>query len=246
MCLTLPEDARRRTAREAGGGIGLVSFDLDGTLVDTSAEIAEAANRALADHGLAPRPVAEIEALIGAGTRELMLRLLARVFLEQPERIDQVRVDHVLRSLERHYGATAGRAARPYEGAEATLVRLRDAGVRLACVTNKERRHAERVLAATGLDERFDVVVGGDTLPEKKPHGSVLRHVARVLSQVPHRAAHVGDSAIDIAAARNAGFAAWAVPWGYNAGVPVAESAPDRLFERLSDVAAHVLAWRNP
>jgi phosphoglycolate phosphatase len=249
MCLTLPEDARRRVsdekARDRATGIGLVSFDLDGTLVDTAAEIAEAANRALADHGIGARPAAEIERLIGAGTRELMLRLLARVFLERPDLVDAVQVDDVLRDFERHYAATAGHAARPYDGAKAMLARLREAGVRLACVTNKERRHTDRVLQATGLVDAFDVVVAGDTLPEKKPHGSVLRHVARVLAQAPHCAAHVGDSAIDVAAARNAGFAAWAVPWGYNAGVPVAEASPDRLFDHLDDVAAHVLASRG-
>ena len=62
----------------------LISFDLDGTLVDTAAEIAEAANLALAAHGIARRPLAEITDLIGAGTRELMLKLLARRFLENP------------------------------------------------------------------------------------------------------------------------------------------------------------------
>jgi phosphoglycolate phosphatase len=223
----------------------LVTFDLDGTLVDTASEIALAANRALADHGIAQRPSDEIERLIGAGTRELMLRLLARVFLEQPALVERVRVDDLMADLDRHYGATAGRASRAYPGADATLRRLREAGVRLACVTNKERRHAERVLEATGLDVHFGVLVGGDTMPEKKPHPSVLRGVAQAFGVPAHRAAHVGDSAIDVQAARNAGFAAWAVPWGYNAGVPVASSGPDRLFAQLADIATHVLDVRG-
>lgn len=222
----------------------LVSFDLDGTLVDTAAEIAEAANRALASHGIARRPIEEITLLIGAGTRELMLRLLARCFLEDASLAARVHADAVLASMDEHYQATTGTSAMPYVGCIQTLSELRSRGVRLACVTNKELRHAQRVLEVTRLDTWFDLVIGGDSLPEKKPHANVLRHVAQTLGVATTRMAHVGDSAIDVAAARNAGVAAWAVPYGYNAGVPVADSHPDRLFDSLIEVADHVLGRR--
>jgi phosphoglycolate phosphatase len=220
----------------------LVSFDLDGTLVDTASEIAEAANRALESHGMERRPVTEITHLIGAGTRELMLRLLARRFLEQPSLAARVRPEAVLASMDRHYAITTGGSAVPYGGCREALERLRSAGVRLACVTNKELRHARRVLKATRLNGFFDLVVGGDTLAHKKPHASVLRHAADSLGACTTRMAHVGDSAIDVEAARNAGVGAWAVPYGYNGGVPVADSKPDRLFQSLSQVADHVAA----
>ena len=222
----------------------LVSFDLDGTLVDTAAEIAEAANRALRAHGIGPRSDAEVTGLIGAGTRELMLRLLARCFLEQPALIERVCADDVLASFDEHYAATTGSSAVPYRGCRETLSRLQSAGVRLACVTNKELRHARRVLQLTRLDGYFDLLIGGDSLPEKKPHASVLRHVASVLRVTVNRVAHVGDSAIDVAAARNAGVAAWAVTYGYNGGVPISEAKPDRLFQTLPQVAEHVLDLR--
>jgi phosphoglycolate phosphatase len=121
-------------------------------------------------------------------------------------------------------------------------MRLKDAGVRLACVTNKELRHAHKVLRAARLDDLFELVVGGDSLPHKKPHASVLRHVTAALNCDTQRAAHVGDSATDVEAARNAGVAAWAVPYGYNAGVAIAASRPHRIFDALSEVAEHVLA----
>ena len=96
----------------------------------------------------------------------------------------------------------------------------------------------------TRIDKYFDLVIGGDSLPEKKPHASVLRHVAETLGVSTTRTAHVGDSSTDIAAARNAGVAAWAVPYGYNAGVPITQALPDRLFQTLPQVAEHVLSGR--
>jgi phosphoglycolate phosphatase len=219
----------------------LISFDLDGTLVDTAAEIADAANRTLEAHGVDARPVAEITGLIGAGTRELMLKLLAHCFLERPVLAETVRPEAVLASFDAHYAITTGSSAVPYRGCREALAQLQRAGVRLACVTNKEMRHARRVLQLTRLESHFSLVIGGDSLPEKKPHPSVLRHAASVLGVCASRAAHVGDSAIDVMAARNAGFAAWAVPYGYNGGVPIAQAHPDRLFESLTQVADHVL-----
>jgi phosphoglycolate phosphatase len=222
----------------------LVSFDLDGTLVDTAAEIAEAVNLALEAHGVARRPVDEITLLIGAGTADLMRRLLERLCIEQPALAKTMHLPDLLHTLDRCYAATTGTRARPYPGCEAALEELRAAGVRLACVTNKEIRHARAVLKVTALDGFFDLVVGGDSLPHKKPHASVLQHVLTELGSDRSRTAHVGDSLTDVLAARNAGVAAWAVPYGYNAGRPIAEAHPDQIFQSLRAVAGHVLAGR--
>jgi phosphoglycolate phosphatase len=219
----------------------LVSFDLDGTLVDTAAEIAEAACRALESNGMARRPVPEIVGFIGHGTRELILKLLARAFEEQPGLEARVSVDEVLRSMDHHYALTTGTTAAPYAGAVEALERLRAAGVKLACVTNKESRHAHRVLEVTGLAGYFALTIGGDTLPRKKPDPSVLRHVVHELGGELRRTAHVGDSSTDVQAARNAGVAAWAVPYGYNAGLPISTADPERIFPGLLEVAEFVL-----
>jgi len=219
----------------------LLTFDLDGTLVDTAAEIAQAVHLTFDDFALARRSEDEIIGQIGRGTRELMLKLMARVLIAQPSLADRLEFDTVMTRFDQRYAETAGSRARPYPGCQAMLERLRQHGIGLACVTNKERRHAERVLQATGLAGYFTLLVGGDTLPVKKPDAGVLAHVLREYRVGPHEAAHVGDSSIDVQTARNAGVRAWAVPYGYNGGVPVADARPDRLFDHLATIADHVL-----
>ncbi|MEO7152822.1 MAG: HAD-IA family hydrolase [Burkholderiaceae bacterium] len=225
--------------------IDLVSFDLDGTLVDTATEIAEAVNRTLEAHAVARRRPDEIALLIGAGAQALMRRLYARCVADDAALAQRVPLQALLDGMDHHYAAVTGLLARPYPDCLDALARLRAAGVHVACVTNKEARHAHRVLQATGLADAFGLVVGGDTLAQAKPDARVLQHVARHFGTPLDRTAHVGDSSIDVQAARNAGVHAWAVPYGYNAGVPVAQAGPDRLFDSLAAVAEHVLALRG-
>lgn len=220
--------------------IELVTFDLDGTLVDTAGEIAEAANLTLVDFGRVRQPRPLIEGLIGTGAHSLMLQLLT---LADPQR--QLDREQVLARFELRYAETAGTAGQPYADALESLQRLRADGVRLACVTNKEQRHAQHVLEAAALADCFELLVGGDTLAWKKPDARVLRHVIAQFGSTPARTAHVGDSAIDLAAARSAGVADWAVPWGYNAGRPIEQDQPTRLFRSLPQLADHVLALRR-
>ncbi|MCY7305917.1 MAG: HAD-IA family hydrolase, partial [Rhodoferax sp.] len=188
--------------------------------------------------GLARRPVNQIESLMGAGANALIRRLLVG---PAPQGLTPQVADAVVASFEYCYGAIAGTQCAPYPGCFKALSRLQAAGVHMACVTNKELRHARAVLRRVGLHDFFATVVGGDSYANKKPHGSVLRNVAAGMGVALSRVTHVGDSSIDVEAARNAGVTAWAVPYGYNAGVPVALSKPDRMFDDLAAVADAVL-----
>ena len=221
---------------------GVMTIDLDGTLVDTAAEIAEAANRTLEDYDLPRQAPALVSGFIGAGTRQMFTQLQSHLLLGRPELAERLPLVPALERLDVHYGETAGTTAHPYPGCAAALADLRAAGVRLACLTNKEQRHALKVLEATGLAGFFDCIVGGDSLAWRKPEPETVWHVLDRLGGRAGQAAHLGDSRTDVETALRAGVAAWAVPWGYNAGEPIAASGPHRIFQAWSEVAAHVLA----
>ncbi|WP_396269852.1 phosphoglycolate phosphatase [Ideonella sp.] len=219
----------------------VITFDLDGTLVDTAAEIAEAANRTLVECGLPRQPVEVVKQFIGAGTRQMMQGLLAHVLRQFPNHQLKLNETEMLNRLDHHYSCTAGMDPQPYPGCVESLQRLRASGVRLACLTNKEHRFATKVLHAAGLSSLFELVIGGDSLPQRKPNPQPVLHILHVLGGEVQRAAHVGDSRTDVQTAKAAGVAAWAVPWGYNAGEPIEATQPERIFMSLPELAEHVV-----
>ena len=211
-----------------------VLFDLDGTLVETAPEITDATNDLLHQLGLPPVTQLQIDGWIGHGTRELLVQALANV-RHLPEA--QIRSDEAMPSIaaqfDRHYHRRCGTRSQLYPHVQAALQHLRNQGIRVAVVTNKEGRHTERVLTAHGLTPLLDCVVSGDSLPTKKPDPAGIHHCLQQWHIAPARALFVGDSRIDIATARNAGVSVWALPYGYNMGAPVADSQPDRVIDDL-------------
>jgi phosphoglycolate phosphatase len=117
-----------------------------------------------------------------------------------------------------------------------TLKRAREYGVRQALVTNKESRFTERVLAMHGLQDAFDIVICGDSLPVKKPDPQVIVHCLSQLGASAGEALFVGDSEIDVSTAKAAGVIVWAVPYGYNLGKPIEDAQPDRIVPDIRDV----------
>jgi phosphoglycolate phosphatase len=115
-----------------------------------------------------------------------------------------------------------------------TLVALRERGVKLAVVTNKEGRYTRVVLNAHALGSLFHLVVSGDTLPSKKPNPAGVALALAQFDVVPQRALFVGDSSIDAATARAAGVPVWLLPYGYNMGQAVEACAPDRVISDVS------------
>ncbi|MFB9146117.1 phosphoglycolate phosphatase [Halomonas alkalicola] len=135
-----------------------------------------------------------------------------------------------------HYGRDPGAHTRLYPGVRECLDALRERGLPLALVTNKPYAFIAPLLEGLALAEHFALCLGGDSLPEKKPHPAPLLHVASHFGLAPRACLMVGDSRHDIAAGQAAGFRTLAVPYGYNHGEPVRESGPDGVVESLVEL----------
>jgi phosphoglycolate phosphatase len=177
----------------------LVLFDLDGTLVDSAADIAEAVNRTLDELGHPRQPEATVRSWIGLGTRVLMDSALQHVGSRAP-------VDEVLPRLMRHYGDCLLLSACLYPGTVETLDALHADGVAMTICTNKPERYVGPLLQAMGIDRYFDGIVGGDTLAERKPHAMPLLHLAARHGRRVDECLMVGDSEADAGAAHAAGM----------------------------------------
>lgn len=212
-------------------------FDLDGTLVQTAPEIADAVNDTLRQLGWSEVYPSEVERWIGHGTRELLIQALAKA---SDQSVAQVREGELLRQalpvFDRHYQQRCGTRSTLYPHVRDTLKRLRESGCRLAVVTNKERRYTDTVLRAHQLSHAFDLVVSGDTFPTKKPDPSAVLHSLALWKVDKAQALFVGDSSIDAATARQAGIAVWLLPYGYNMGQPVTACQPDRVIASFAEL----------
>lgn len=217
-----------------------VLFDLDGTLLETAPEIAAAVNDALADIGLPPVEPALIRRFIGHGVRQTLSRSYDQAQVSRPNPMPAEReaaIDRAMARFDHHYGQRHARLSAPFPGTLEALRALQGAGIRRALVTNKETRFVDQVLAGSELGSLLEVLVCGDTLAHRKPSPAPALHALAQLGVPRERALLVGDSAIDVACARNAGIEVWLVPFGYNGGVPAAESRPDRVIANLGEVA---------
>ncbi len=213
----------------------LVMFDLDGTLVETAPEMHDAVNDTLHSIELPQVTQQQVSDWIGHGTHELLAHALAE---STGADITTVRVSdqlaHVVRVYDGFYRMRCGSRSVLYPAVRDSLVVLRAQGVKLAVVTNKEGRYTASVLQAHQLTQMFDRVISGDTLPTKKPDPAGILHLLATFGVARERALFVGDSVIDVATARHAAVAVWAVPYGYNRGQAIADCAPDRVIADIS------------
>lgn len=186
-----------------------VLIDLDGTLVDTAPDIFEAVCRLLQDLGAAPLSFDAVRGFIGNGVPTLIRRVLhASAATHIDERL-------ALALFQRHYGDTNGRYGPVFPGVREGLAALRQAGYRLGCVTNKFQTATAALLDIHALTPWFDVVVAGDTLSQMKPAPEPLLHACRALHASSERCVLVGDSHVDVAAARAAQMPVYIVRYGY-------------------------------
>lgn len=215
--------------------------DLDGTMVDTLGDFAEALNRMLRELALPAIGAQHIEHMVGKGSEHLLRSVLGHVLASQGQSVDAAQVESLYpaawASYQKHYLDINGQYAQVYPGVVAGLQALQAAGLRLACLTNKPTDFAVPLLRAKGLHGYFSQVFGGDSFARKKPDPLPLLKTCEALGSTPARTLMLGDSSNDAQAARAAGCPVVLVTYGYNHGQPIAEAPHDRLLDSLAELA---------
>jgi len=208
----------------------LVIFDLDGTLVDTAPDLCAALNHALAAVGRPGVDAATVRHLVGHGARVLIERGLA-----QSGAVDEAIAQLALPAFLSFYTDHIADGSQAYADAAAAMDALAALGITLAICTNKPVALANQLIAALGWRGRFAAVLGGDSLAVRKPDG---RHVAATAEAAGHAladAVFIGDTSVDVAAARNAGVPVIVVRFGF-ADRPVDELGADAIIDGFEDL----------
>jgi phosphoglycolate phosphatase len=209
-----------------------VTFDLDGTLVDSIPDLAAAANGMMCELGRPDYDTATVAAFVGRGIPKLVERCL-------PD-LDADALATAQTIFRRHYALENGRRSTVYPGVLDGLQAFREAGLPMAVITNKATAFTEQLLLATRLDSWFEFAVSGDSLPQKKPHPMPLLHACERLGTSPAENLHIGDSRHDAAAARAAGCPVFLVPYGYNEGEDVQGIDCDAIVTSLAEAAGRI------
>jgi phosphoglycolate phosphatase len=210
--------------------ISFVVFDLDGTLIDSRRDLADAANALLAEYGAEPLDERTVASMVGEGARVLVARVLNARSLAVPQ-------EHAVARYLELYDARLLRHTRPYDGV-AEVVSTLGAHLPLAVLTNKPGAMSERLLSAFHLRDAFAHVIGGDSPHGRKPDPSGLLWLVRSCGARPEDTVMVGDSAIDLRTARAAGTRVCLARYGFGfLDVPPGElDGSERLIDTPMDL----------
>jgi phosphoglycolate phosphatase len=214
----------------------VILFDLDGTLVDSAVDLLNALNRVVVDAGRAALPLAAIRPVVSKGARAM----LAVAFPDESVDTREARVAPFLA----YYAEAVAHHSTPFAGVAEVLHAIEAGGSRWGIVTNKPLYLAQGVVASMGWDARSAVLIGGDSLPRKKPDPDQLLLACDTLGVTPAQCVYVGDDERDVIAARNAGMPSVAALWGYREAHddPAAWAADRNAAEPLDLLAPGMLA----
>ncbi len=211
-------------------GRGVLLLDLDGTLVDSMADLAGALNELRGELGREPIPAVQVKPMGGDGVAKLVERGLEHSGEPAPEAGTMAAL--VKRFLE-IYETWLTLETRPYPGVPETLATLRRDGWRLALCTNKPEAASRRILEALGLALLFEIVSGGDSFAERKPAAGHLLDTLAAMAASAERAIMIGDGPNDLLAGRNAGLPVVLVSYGYSK-MPVDTLGADAVIDRFA------------
>ncbi|SNT71034.1 phosphoglycolate phosphatase [Psychrobacter sp. LV10R520-6] len=219
----------------------LLIFDFDGTLIDSVPDLADATNAMLTTLGKDTYSLDIIRNWVGNGSRMLVERaLVGKVDVLEGE-LTQEEADHAEQVFFDAYKNLSGSKTVAYPDVDSGLKKLQAAGYTLALVTNKPIRFVPKILQSFGWQDLFSEVLGGDSLPLKKPDPAPLLHVCEALNIMPKQAVMIGDSRNDILAGQNANMDTLGLSYGYNYGQDIRELNPTEAFDNFAALVEYLL-----
>ncbi len=214
-----------------------ILFDLDGTLVDTAPDLAAATDHALVQAGRSAIGLESVRSMVGDGARALIEKgFRASGGMPAPEVFEAAFNDFMV-----YYGRHIAATSRPFPGVATCLAALAEQGYALAVCTNKPESLSRSLLDQLGLSGFFGAVVGGDSLPVRKPDPGHIRGTLDKLGTDFNWAAMVGDSANDVNAAKAAGLPCVVVSFGYTQIAPK-DLGGDCLIDHFADLPDALVA----
>ena len=209
----------------------LVLFDLDGTLLDSAPDMVAPDNRMRATRGQAPKPLAELRPHVSKGSRAMSAAAFPELGGDVPA--------PMIREFLDTYEQELGRSSVLFAGVPELLDAIEADGARWGIITNKPEYLARQVMPQLGWDTRSAILLGGDTLAERKPHPLPLLHAAEQLGAAIEDCVYIGDDQRDIDAARAAGMRSVVALWGYrDEGERPDEWGADALADTPGDLVA--------
>ena len=213
----------------------VIIFDLDGTLINSAPDLAVAVNHMLKYLGRETFSEKIIDGWVGNGALTLVKRALSGERIID-ESLEYDLVENALEIFLTYYADNLCNATVPYPHVNTTLSALREKAYRLAIVTNKPFAFVEPILHSLGLNDLFELILGGDSLPKKKPDPAPLLYVCEKLGVSVDECVMVGDSKNDILAANDCAMQSIAVTYGYNYGEDIGIYDPDLAIDDFGDL----------
>ena len=207
----------------------VILFDLDGTLIDTAADMYRAMNLTLQQLGYPSVTEEQIREWVGQGTGKLCDRVLMHLF----GHIDAKQHQQLLESYLAVYEIELCVESQLFEGVLPFLKYCQSQQLDMACVTNKPEHLAKILLNKLEVDQYFRLVVGGDSLPKRKPDPLPLLHAMDFFQTQPEKTLMIGDSSNDVEAARRAGVDCVVMSYGYNHGEDISACQPQQVIDTL-------------
>ncbi|MDQ7048907.1 MAG: phosphoglycolate phosphatase [Enterobacterales bacterium] len=214
-----------------------ILFDLDGTLVDSAPDLTAALNHTLKILQMEPRSEKKVRGWIGNGVEKLLHRGLTDSHNGVATGDDFWRAKNIFYS---RYKEQSGQYSKLYPKVIETLQNLRQKGIRLACITNKDRCFTLPLLENLAISEYFDIVVCGDDLTNKKPHPEPLLYATSRLGSIPDQCLMVGDSASDVGAAVAAKMKVICVDYGYAQGINLSSLEINGMISNINQIEDYV------